>query len=99
MRGFGRTPFFHGDDLLLLPALIGLFHGACRHDFCLTARQEELRCFRQIFDDMEAIRYLNGLGSTLRSSRGIGASTIPADRLEIWVLAHPGGGGVRFPIS
>jgi len=48
---------------------------------------------------MKPIRTLSGLGSALRSSRGIGASTIPADRLEIWVLTHPGGGGFRFPIS
>src|SRR6266568_266332 len=62
-------------------------------------REQPLQSLSEIFEEMKPIRTLGGLGSALRSSRGIGASTIPADRLEIWVLAHPGGGGFRFPIS
>ena len=58
---------------------------------CQMMREQPLQSLSEIFEEMEPIRTLSGLGSALRSSRGIGASTIPADRLEIWVLAHPGG--------
>src|SRR5260221_3377846 len=65
---------------------------------CQMARQQPLQGLSQILQQMEPIRTLNGLGSAFSRGRGIFPSPIPADRHEIWVLAHPGCRGVRFPI-
>src|SRR5258708_6728022 len=72
---------------------------------CLTfalrgqmARQQPLQSLSQILQQMEPIRTLNGLRSAFSRGRGIFPSPIPADRHEIWVLAHPSCRGVRFPI-
>ncbi len=53
-------------------------------------RQQPLQSLSQIFEEMKPVRTLSGLRSALRSRRGIDPSTISTDRLQIWVLAHPG---------
>lgn len=66
MSRLGRTPLCDGDDLPVRLASLWLFRFACRYDFCLTARQEELRCLGQIFHERESIGALKRLGSALR---------------------------------
>ena len=65
---------------------------------CQMARQQPLQSLSKILQQMGPVRTLNGLGSTFSRGRGIFPSPIPADRHQIWVLAHPGCRGVRFPI-
>jgi len=62
-----RTPFFDGDGRLPTLVLGWLVSFACRCDFGLTAIEKELGCFCQVLTHMEAVGYLNGMGSRFRS--------------------------------
>jgi hypothetical protein len=78
-----------GDDLPVRLASLWLFRFACRYDFCLTARQEELRCLGQIFNEMESIGALKRLGSALRCRFCILTPTITAHHRNLKTLPHP----------
>ena len=83
--------------------MIGLFCSPWRRlvrfllcqNFRLTTCQKHLDSFGQIFDDMEPVGALNGLGSAFTCSGGIFASSITTDHRQVWLLVHPPGGGLR----
>src|SRR5258708_26791826 len=84
-----RTPLLDTDLGLRLLDLTWLLCLAHCHDFRLTACQEQLRRFCQIFTDMKTIGYLNGLGSSGRCRRRVLAPTIPAHDRNFRALPHP----------
>jgi len=47
---------------------------------------------------MEAIRYLNGLGGSLRGGSGILTAAITAHHHNVWVLPHPPCRGVGLTV-
>ncbi len=61
--------------------------------------QKPFQSLSQIFEEVESVRTLKSLRSTLPSRRGIFASTIPADCHQVKLLAHPGCRGFRLPIG
>ena len=60
--------------------------------------EQTLDSLSEIFYEMKPICALHGLRRAFSGSRGVFASAVPADRHQIGVVAHPGGGGVCFPI-
>jgi hypothetical protein len=90
-----RAPFFDGNSGLVLLVLVWLVQSLFCLDLCLATRQKHLDSFGQIFNDVESVRTLNGLGSAFSRRRGIFSSSITADYRQVWRLSHPFGSGFR----
>src|SRR5438552_950084 len=91
-------PSFFARFLKNLPLKAGLLLVRCLQDFRLTVCQEQLGGLRQILHDMEPVCTLHSLGSAKRGGFSVFPSTIPTHHANLWLLAHPGRGGFRFPI-
>src|SRR6266700_5154036 len=98
MGWLGWTPFFDRNDGLVLLTLARLFRFLLCQNLRLTTCQQHLDRFRQIFDDVEPVGALNGLGSAFACSGGIFASSITADHRQVWLLAHPPCCGLRLAV-
>src|SRR5690242_20563754 len=98
MSWLGWAPFFDGNDGLVLLILARLVRFLFCQDLCLTSCQQHLNRFRQIFDDVESVGALNGLGSAFACSGGIFASPIATDYRQVWLLTHPPCCGFRLAV-
>ena len=54
-------------------------------------RERTFYGFAKVHDQMEAIRYLNGLRRSATCSFGIGPLAIACQHADTWVLLQPGG--------
>src|SRR5947209_522081 len=95
MRWLWWTPYFDGNDGLVLLLLAWLVRFLLCQNLRLTACQQHLNRLGQIFDHMKPIGALNGLGSAFSCCRGIFSSSITADHRQVWLVVHPPGGGFR----
>src|SRR5579863_6108231 len=84
------TPFFDGDDGLVLLILARLVQVLLCQNLRLTAREKHLDSFGQIFDHWESVCALDGLGSTFTRSGGIlPTPPITTHHRQIRLLVHP----------